>query len=100
MADGRLPEWQSQVVASLEVWMDGEGKLLRDVGPSERGLDLGRDVWVRLGAAGEDIYAFIDADAPVMIDGDLLTPGWARLVDGTLTSASDRPGAGVVRLAN
>lgn len=98
MADGRLPEWQSEVVASLGRWTGPAGQYLQ-VAPSERTLDLGDDVWVRLGTAEDgSTLAFIDADVPVEIDGELLTPGWAALTDGTLTLAPERPGAAVVRL--
>ncbi|WP_246043272.1 alpha-L-fucosidase [Tessaracoccus massiliensis] len=98
MADGRLPEWQSEIVASLGKWMGPAGQYLQ-VAPSARTLDLGDDVWVRLGTAEDgSTLAFIDADVPVEIDGELLTPDWGALTDGTLTLAPERPGAAVVRL--
>jgi alpha-L-fucosidase len=100
MADGRLPQWQSDVVASLGEWMRPAGEFLQ-VKPTKRTLDFGDDVWVRLGEAEDGAtLAFISADRPVEIDGDLLTPQWASLTDGVLTVASDAPGPVVVRLAS
>lgn len=51
MADGRLPQWQSDVVASLGEWMRPAGEFLK-VKPTKRTLDFGDDdpgfAWARL----------------------------------------------------
>lgn len=98
MADGRLPDWQSRIVAEIGRWMQLAGHTLEEITATERTLDI-PGAWVRLGGFGDDTLAFIDTDEAVSVPaGDLLTPEWATLSDGVLKLAADRPGPAVLRL--
>lgn len=100
MADGRLPQWQSQIVAEIGEWMRVAGYLLDDLVPAVEPLEVA-GAWVRVGRVGDDLIAFIDADAPVALPAasELLTPAWGRLDGNLLHLAPKRPGPVAVRLA-
>ena len=98
MADGRLPQWQSEILRGIGRWMHVAGELLADVeGDGEVEVP---GAWTRLGRSGDRRLLFIDADKPVeVLTGRLLTPGWAVLESGCLTLAADRPGPAILTLA-
>lgn len=99
MADGRLPGWQSRIVAEIGEWTRVAGNLLEELTPSARSLDLPQ-AWVRLGDSPEGTIAFVDADHPVQLPAErLLTPQWGSLDGQRLTCLPGRPGPVAVLLS-
>ncbi len=98
MADGRLPQWQSEILRGIGVWMKVGGRLLEDfVADGELPIE---GAWTRVGRVRDTRLLFIDADVPVPVPaGTLLSPDWATLEDGMLRCAADRPGPAIVELA-
>lgn len=100
-ADGTLPEWQEQIVRNIGRWTGPMAELLAELKPTKvkPDLELG-DTWIRFGDWNGNVVAFMDADHPVPLPAgsQLLSPGWANLVDTELTMDPDRPGPAVVQL--
>lgn len=98
MADGRLPEWQSEILRGIGRWMQVAGDLLPDFEGDDQ-LEVA-GAWTRFGRSGGRRLLFVDADQPVAVPGGrLLTPDWATLAGGRLTLAADRPGPAILELA-
>jgi len=99
MADGRLPEWQSEIVAEIARWMQPAGQLLDDIGPTDRIVEV-PGAWVRVASAADQTLLFVDSDEPVTVPvSELLTPEWGHLTDRVLSMDAHRPGPAVLRLA-
>lgn len=97
-ADGTLPEWQSEIVATIGSWMAVCREFVENLQPAAQ-TDEEASYWQRRGVVDGREILFIDSDHDVEVSSaELLTPQWATLDGVRLRISVDRPGPAVLRL--